>query len=65
MILVSEEELRRLAEEFGPSSAEAQVLAQLASQRAQDLLKLTQFRGHPTFWVEGVHDVEAKATLPT
>ena len=21
--------------------------------------------GHPTFWVEGVHDVEAKSTLPT
>jgi hypothetical protein len=28
-------------------------------------LKLTRFRGHPTFWVEGVHDVEAKSTLPT
>ena len=27
-------------------------------------LKLTRFRGHPTFWVEGVHDVEAKTTLP-
>jgi len=29
------------------------------------MLKLPRFRGHPTFWVEGVHDVEAKATLPT
>jgi len=29
------------------------------------LMKLTRFRGHPTFWVEGVHDVEAKTTLPT
>jgi hypothetical protein len=29
------------------------------------ILKLTRFRGHPTFWVEGVHDVEAKTTLPT
>jgi hypothetical protein len=29
------------------------------------LMKLTRFRGHPTFWVEGVHDVEAKSTLPT
>ena len=28
-------------------------------------LKLPRFRGHPTFWVEGVHDVEAKSTLPT
>jgi len=28
-------------------------------------LKLPRFRGHPTFWVEGVHDVEAKVTLPT
>jgi hypothetical protein len=28
-------------------------------------VKLTRFRGHPTFWVEGVHDVEAKTTLPS
>jgi hypothetical protein len=28
-------------------------------------LKLPRFRGHPTFWVEGVHDVESKTTLPT
>jgi hypothetical protein len=28
-------------------------------------VKLPRFRGHPTFWVEGVHDVEAKSTLPT
>ena len=34
-------------------------------QAALMLLKLTRFRGHPTFWVEGVHDVEAKTTLPT
>jgi hypothetical protein len=27
------------------------------------VVKLTRFRGHPTFWVEGVHDVEAKTTL--
>ena len=37
LLPVSDEELQRLAEEFGPTSAEAQVLAQLASQRAQDL----------------------------
>jgi hypothetical protein len=37
LLLVTDEELRRFAEEFGPTSAEAQVLAQLTSQRAQDL----------------------------
>jgi hypothetical protein len=37
LLLVSDEELQQLAEEFGPTSAEAQVLVQLASQRAQDL----------------------------
>src|SRR5205814_5945533 len=33
MILVSDEELLRLAEEKGPASAEAQALAQLKTQR--------------------------------
>ncbi len=37
LVLVPDEELRRLAEERGPTSSEAQVLVQLASQRAQDL----------------------------
>jgi hypothetical protein len=37
MVLVSDEDLRRLAEERGPTSAEAQALAQLKSQRGQDL----------------------------
>jgi hypothetical protein len=37
LIPVSDEELKKLAEEFGPTSAEAQVLAQLATQRGQDL----------------------------
>lgn len=37
MVLVSDEELQRVAEEKGPTSAEAQALAQLKSQRAQDL----------------------------
>ena len=37
LVLVPDEELQRLAEERGPTSAEAQVLAQLSSQRAQDL----------------------------
>jgi hypothetical protein len=37
MVMVPDEELQRLAEENGPASAEAQVLAQLKTQRAQDL----------------------------
>jgi hypothetical protein len=37
LVLVPDEELQRLAEEKGPTSAEAQVLAQLTTQRAQDL----------------------------
>jgi hypothetical protein len=37
MVLVSDEDLQRLAHERGPASAEAQALAQLKSQRAQDL----------------------------
>ena len=37
MVLVSDEDLQRLADENGPASAEAQALAQLRTQRAQDL----------------------------
>jgi hypothetical protein len=37
MVLISDEDLQRLAEEKGPTSAEAQALAQLKSQRGQDL----------------------------
>ena len=37
LVLVADEDLQRLAEERGPTSAEAQVLAQLSTQRAQDL----------------------------
>ena len=37
MVLVSDEDLQRLADENGPASAEAQALAQLKTQRAQDL----------------------------
>lgn len=37
MVLVSDEELQRVAEEKGPTSAEAQALTQLKSQRGQDL----------------------------
>ena len=37
MVLISDEELQRVAEERGPTSAEAQALAQLKSQRGQDL----------------------------
>ena len=37
MVLVSDEDLQRLAQDRGPTSAEAQALAQLKSQRGQDL----------------------------
>src|SRR5262245_13142059 len=37
LTLVSDEGLQRVAEELGPTSAEAQVLAQLTTQRAHDL----------------------------
>jgi hypothetical protein len=37
MVPVSDEDLQRLADERGPASAEAQALAQLKTQRAQDL----------------------------
>ena len=37
MVLIPDEELQQLAEEKGPASAEAQALAQLKTQRAQDL----------------------------
>ena len=37
MVIVADEELQRIAEEKGPASAEAQALAQLKTQRAQDL----------------------------
>ena len=37
MVLVPDEELQQLAEEKGPASAEAQALAQLKTQRSQDL----------------------------
>ena len=37
MVLIRDDELQRLAEEKGPASAEAQALAQLKTQRSQDL----------------------------
>jgi hypothetical protein len=37
MVLVPDEELQRLANEKGPTSAEAQALAQLKTQRVKDL----------------------------
>lgn len=37
LALIADEELERLAEQNGPTSAEAQVLAQLTTQRLQDL----------------------------
>ena len=46
LTLVPDEELERLAEQNGPTSAEAQVLAQLTTQRAQDLQVYA-------FWADG------------
>src|SRR5262245_13580063 len=37
MVLIADADLQRMAEENGPASAEAQALAQLKSQRSQDL----------------------------
>jgi hypothetical protein len=37
LVPIADDELKRLADQNGPTSAEAQVLAQLTSQRAQDL----------------------------
>jgi hypothetical protein len=37
LVLAPDEDLQRLAEQRGPTSAEAQALAQLSTQRAQDL----------------------------
>lgn len=57
---------------FAGSSVLAAPFTETASQNFTTVngmtdteLKLPRFRGHPTFWVEGVHDVEAKSTLPT
>jgi hypothetical protein len=54
---------------FAFSAIAAAMIFHLVSDAIEALqimmVKLPRFRGHPTFWVEGVHDVEAKATLPT
>ena len=48
MVLIPDEELQRLAEENGLASAEAQALAQLKIQRAQDL-QVHSFRVGDTY----------------
>ena len=63
LILVSDEELQNLAEEFGPTSAEAQVLAQLASQRAQDL-QIFAFRVGDQYVTGPLPEASAQASAP-
>ena len=50
---------------LGRSNHSVELVAERGDHWLYFILKLPRFRGHPTFWVEGVHDVEAKATLPT
>ena len=63
LILVSDEELQKLAEEFGPTSAEVQVLAQLASQRAQDL-QVFAFRVADQYLTGPLPETAAQASAP-
>ena len=63
LIPVDEEELKRLAEHFGPTSAEAQVLAQLATQRAQDL-QVFAFRVGDQYMTGPMPEAAAPASAP-
>ena len=63
LVLVSEEELRLLAEKYGPTSAEAQVLAQLASQRAQDL-QVFPFRAGDQYVTGPLPETAGQASAP-
>jgi hypothetical protein len=63
LILVADDELERFAEELGPTSAEAQVLAQLASQRAQDL-QVFAFRVGDQYVTGPLPEVAAQASAP-
>ena len=65
MVLVPDEELQQLAEEKGPASAEAQALAQLKTQRSQDL-QVHCFRVGDSYLTGPLADTtgrEAKLTL--
>jgi GH25 family lysozyme M1 (1,4-beta-N-acetylmuramidase) len=63
LIPVDEEELQRLAEHFGPTSAEAQVLAQLAIQRGQDL-QVFAFRVGDQYVTGPMPQASAQASTP-
>jgi hypothetical protein len=60
---VDEDELQRLAEQFGPTSAEAQVLAQLAIQRGQDL-QVFAFRVGDQYVTGPMPQASAQASTP-
>ena len=62
MIMVLDEELQRLAEEHGPASAEAQALAQLKTQRAQDL-QVHCFRVDDTYVTAPLPDATELASV--
>jgi hypothetical protein len=63
LILVGDDELRQLADQLGPTSAEAQVLAQLASQRAQDL-QIFAFRAGDQYVTGPLPETAAQASAP-
>jgi hypothetical protein len=63
LILVSDAELEHLARELGRTSAEAQVLAQLASQRALDL-QVFAFRVGDQYVTGSLPEVAPQASAP-
>ena len=62
MVLVADEDLQRLADERGPASAEAQALAQLKSQRSQDL-QVHCFRVADTYLTGPMPDATEPASV--
>lgn len=62
MVLIPDEDLQRLADEKGPASAEAQALAQLKAQRAQDL-QVHCFRVNDTYVTGPLPDTTEPASV--